>query len=189
MLQRISHISLVLVGLCLSLPVTATSIHDEVMMGNTNTVKNLLKSGTDPNETQQMTGRTPLHFAALCGHQDIVEILLENGADPNVQDNNGATPLREAAIPGHTNLVKVLLIHGANSKVQDVNGRTPSNITYQTINIAHSHLYKEIFHILFNHSLKGYKTPEGIDKIKTRMWQKRQKQQLTNTTVGIHLKL
>ncbi|KAL8636119.1 MAG: hypothetical protein Q9228_006451 [Teloschistes exilis] len=60
--------------------------------GNTELVKYMLRSGTNPS-IQTQYGWTPLHWAASYGHFDYVRLLLDSGADPDSVSDQRVTPL------------------------------------------------------------------------------------------------
>ncbi len=92
--------------------------------GKKEEVKELLKSGVDPN-IQDRNGGTALIYAARTrGYIDIVKILLENGADPNIQDNDGVTALMLASVERYPKIIKLLLENGADPNIQDDEGVT-----------------------------------------------------------------
>ena len=69
------------------------SIHEAVLFGNIEAVKQHLAAGTDVNERDE-DGDTPLLHAALFGHKEIVELLIGKGADVNAKTKDTrATPL------------------------------------------------------------------------------------------------
>ena len=78
----------------------------EVKNGNTNTVRNMLKSAVN-----QTTKDVALHQSSAQGNDQIVQLLLENGADPNA---NNLFPLAVAAQYGKETTVRILLNAGAN---------------------------------------------------------------------------
>ncbi len=47
--------------------------------------------GTDPN-TQDSSGKTPLHYTAQNGQLALSQALLLRGADPTIKDTSGETP-------------------------------------------------------------------------------------------------
>ena len=62
--------------------------------GNDRLVRQILKQGVDPNDTEgQLWGNTSLKEAANYGHVEVVELLIAAGADLNKADRAGETPL------------------------------------------------------------------------------------------------
>ena len=59
----------------------------------TQSVTNLLKAGTDPNNANEIRGWTPLMVASSKGYDNTVELLLQYGADTNIQDETGRSAL------------------------------------------------------------------------------------------------
>ncbi|KAK2452947.1 potassium channel AKT1 [Trifolium repens] len=80
----------------------------------------LLKKGSDPNEIDHKTGKTPLHVAAFQGSDHCVVLLLEFGADPNIQDFEGNISLCEAMKGGHELVKKLLIDNGADISYANV---------------------------------------------------------------------
>jgi ankyrin repeat protein len=85
--------------------------------GDLATVKALLESGTNVNQTDT-NGRTALIEAAWSGHLEIVKFLITNKADINIVDVSGYTALMRASEEGHLDIVKLLVKNNA-----DVNCR------------------------------------------------------------------
>uniref|UniRef100_A0A7S2RPC1 Ankyrin repeat and FYVE domain-containing protein 1 n=1 Tax=Mucochytrium quahogii TaxID=96639 RepID=A0A7S2RPC1_9STRA len=77
-------------------------------LGNARHVQALLDVGTDVNERDPVSGRSPLHCAAESGYIDVLNVLLAAGAVPNQQDANGCTALHLAARRGHVGVVEIL---------------------------------------------------------------------------------
>ncbi len=61
--------------------------------GDTEKVRELLKTDSSLSELRDETGQSPLHYAVLSNSVPLVELLIEEGIDPNVKDNEGRTPL------------------------------------------------------------------------------------------------
>jgi len=61
--------------------------------GDTEKVRELLKTDSTLSELRDETGQSPLHYAVLTNSVPLVELLIEEGIDPNVKDNEGRTPL------------------------------------------------------------------------------------------------
>ena len=101
-----------------------TEFLDAAFRGRTETVKNLLAKGADPNSRDDI-GQTALMGAARNGHVQTVKVLLEAGADVNVKLHaTNWTALLLAAFYGHAKVVETLLSHGADPKVKDSEGKT-----------------------------------------------------------------
>lgn len=85
------------------------------LKGETEIVRNLLRSGADPNTPpgENDKGMTALMFAAWKGNDEIAGMLLEAGADPNAVADNGSSPLMYAASTGSPQIVRMLLSKGA----------------------------------------------------------------------------
>jgi hypothetical protein len=67
-------------------------IHDAVLRGNIEAVKQHLTAGMDV-DARSKQDKTPLHLAAAGGHKEIVELLIAEGANVNAKNNDGRTPL------------------------------------------------------------------------------------------------
>ncbi|MBL7647366.1 MAG: ankyrin repeat domain-containing protein [Candidatus Hydrogenedentes bacterium] len=61
--------------------------------GDTEKVRELLKTDSTLAELRDETGQSPLHYAVLSNSVPLVELLIDEGIDPNVKDNEGRTPL------------------------------------------------------------------------------------------------
>ncbi|MHB9117021.1 MAG: ankyrin repeat domain-containing protein [Burkholderiales bacterium] len=82
-----------------------------VAAGEINAVRDILKKGVSPNETD-VDGETPLNLAIHARHADIVSLLLSAGANPRQADAEGDTPLMAAAFTGDTSILQRLLDEG-----------------------------------------------------------------------------
>ena len=72
-------------------------IHKAAYKGDLDEVRQLLKSGVDP-DTPGASQRTALHRAIAGDQTSVVEFLLDNKANVNVKDKSGRTPLHWAAV-------------------------------------------------------------------------------------------
>ena len=81
--------------------------HDESI------VKELLRSGADPNICRESDNNSPLMVACEKDWGNIVEILIKGGADVNAKDSYGNTPLSFAIEGCGCHAVYVLLGNGA----------------------------------------------------------------------------
>ena len=82
-------------------------------------------------DSQNKSGKTPLHIAAEKNELDIVKVLLENDADPSIVDNHNCTPLQRAVLnkqcngirkPDNIEIVQ-LLLEKAGPMSKTVNGQ------------------------------------------------------------------
>ena len=55
-------------------------LFDNIRLGNSEAVENLLESNPKLLESKDQRGSTPLLLAAYYGHENVVEFLLEKGA-------------------------------------------------------------------------------------------------------------
>lgn len=82
---------------------------DAVINNDVAAVKTLLEQGADPNETDDWSNVTPLHFAAQHNLIDIAMLLISAGAKINLRDNvDHETALDVAKIHGHQEMVNLL---------------------------------------------------------------------------------
>lgn len=89
------------------------------LSGHTDTVKQALETGTDPNQIDE-NGRTLLMVAAYNGHIELVRTLLAAQAKVDTQDFAGRTALMYASTGKYKDTVALLLEHKA--KVDLVDG-------------------------------------------------------------------
>ena len=113
------------------------SIHEAVMRGNIEAVKQHIAAGTDVNvKDDAYGGLTPLQMAAGEGQKEIAELLIAKGADVNAKYDRGWTPLLWAAREGHKEIAELLIAKGAdvNAKVEGgvFSGRTPLDLAWLT---------------------------------------------------------
>jgi ankyrin repeat protein len=81
-------------------------------------VKELLESGTDPNE-KGYEGVTPLVVASVHGNLEIALALLESGADTEWEPEGAQSALVSALVYGHDEIANLLLERGADPRAQD----------------------------------------------------------------------
>ncbi|XP_055377103.1 ankyrin repeat domain-containing protein 54 [Condylostylus longicornis] len=108
---------------------------------NIELLTNLLKSGVDPNCSDEHK-RSPLHLAACRGYTDIVSQLLKYGANPNIVDSLGNTPLHLAVISASSTnfnlVVRILLQQGASVHVIDRSGKNPLELAEGRLRLMRS---------------------------------------------------
>ena len=119
-------------------------IHEAVMLGNVEVVKNHLAAGTDVNARSEDVG-TPLHIAALVGSNEIVELLITKGADVNAkEEEEGWTPLFVAVGDGYKKIIELLIANGADVNAKDDVGDTPLDMAIgleqpETVDLLRKH--------------------------------------------------
>lgn len=134
-----------------------TAIHIASLWGHVDTIKALLRLGSDAN-IENTRGSMPLHFAAGAKEnaKEACQALLDAGADPEVADMAGRKPFELAmddevrallggpdpklfqyCAAGQHEALKELLISGKvpSVRVVDAEGRTPLNIAVHSLSI------------------------------------------------------
>ncbi len=76
-------------------------------------------------DTDDMAGRTPLHFATTADNPALVNLLLNNGADSNKADKQGRKPIHHAALQGNCDILRLLISQGASPNSRDEGNKTP----------------------------------------------------------------
>jgi ankyrin repeat protein len=89
-----------------------------------NKVRQLVTSGSNPNETNEES-RTGLHIAAINGNLSIAAILIKGRARLDITDKLGNTPLHYAADRNQVEMAKLLVDAGASADPINRNGVTP----------------------------------------------------------------
>jgi ankyrin repeat protein len=80
---------------------------------------------SNPIDSKDSLGRTPLSWAAQNAHESVVELLLRKGVNSNSRDNEGLSPISWAAISGQEAIIKLLLEKGVDPDAKHNDGRTP----------------------------------------------------------------
>ncbi|XP_068202328.1 protein phosphatase 1 regulatory inhibitor subunit 16B-like [Palaemon carinicauda] len=135
-------------------------------------MKDLLKNGADPNETNH-DGLTALHQCCIDGSLDMVTLLVKNGANVNIKDRDLWTPLHAAATCGHFKIVSFLIKAGADLTAINGDGDMPHDIAEDEVmqqyleneiakigltekdinniqNASHSHILADVNHVLIS---------------------------------------
>jgi len=102
-----------------------TPLHYAAFCGLSDVVKFLAVEHSEDVNSQNRTGKTPLHLNSQRGNVDVARLLIEHGADAAAQDTLGFIPLHQASERGHVDLARLLIGHGANAAAQSKYGWTP----------------------------------------------------------------
>ncbi len=103
-------------------PVRLRALDYAAMQGRAAVAEILLSHGAKVNASDNLYGKTPLHYAiAFClidarGHQEVIEVLIAHGADVNARDAEGLTPLELAKRHAPGNGLLHLLLENAGAK-------------------------------------------------------------------------
>jgi hypothetical protein len=111
-----------------------TPLMEATINGDIDGVNELLSSGADPNELNEI-GESPLLLAVVYEQMDVIPILLENGADPNLQDDYGWTPFMSAVMMENIAISEMLLEAGANPLLTDIDDMSALNHAEESGNI------------------------------------------------------
>lgn len=104
--------------------VPGIGIHEAVIEGNLEAIKQHIKVGSNLNEKELSGGSSPLITACVFGKTEIAIALIEAGADVNLTNNEGSTPLHTAAFFCRTEIVEALLKIGADKTIKNKAGST-----------------------------------------------------------------
>jgi len=110
------------------------AIFAAAILGNTETLEQLLAGNRSLISAVSSDGWTPLHLAAFFGKLDAARLLLNKGAQVAARSTNEMrnTPLHAAAAGRHAQVVKLLLDHGADANARQHGGWTPLHSAAQT---------------------------------------------------------
>ena len=100
------------------------AIHDAVISGNTEAVKQHIAAGSDLNTKDPFGGASPLIIATVFDKIDIAKLLIEAGADLNMKNNDGSTAIHTAAFFCRTEALDALLKAGADKSLKNNFGMT-----------------------------------------------------------------
>eukprot|EP00941_MAST-03F_sp_MAST-3F-sp1_P002763 g2763.t1 len=89
------------------------------------------REGYNPELTDEIYGRTSLHWACKNGHTELANLLISHGANVNPIDSGGCSPLHFAAGWGSRVLVGLLLSHSADHSIVNVKGQTALAVAKQ----------------------------------------------------------
>lgn len=131
----------------LKLPDVDKALHCACQKVNTETIRQLLNDGANPNKPDHNRW-VALHWVSSMDYEecvqlmaynnseensivysdisslDGVQLLLQNGANPNIRNNKGDTPLHQSSINRTTDKCRLLLDYGANPNIQNNDGST-----------------------------------------------------------------
>ncbi|XP_036594605.1 cyclin-dependent kinase inhibitor 2A-like isoform X2 [Trichosurus vulpecula] len=110
-----------------SMNLSVESLTEAAARGQTEIVRELLESGTDPNVVNRF-GRSAIQVMMM-GSVRVAELLLQHGADPNTPDPTTlALPVHDAAREGFLDTLMLLHRAGARLDVRDSLGRLPVDL-------------------------------------------------------------
>ncbi len=103
----------------------SVNIHNAVLSGNLEVVKQHIEAGSDINEKEAMSGSTPLISAASFDKPEIAKALINANADLSLKNNDGSTALHTAAFFGRIEIVQMLIDAEADKTIRNNFGATP----------------------------------------------------------------
>lgn len=95
------------------------AIHDAVIAGNLDAVKQHIAAETDINKKDPFGGSSPLILATVFDQPEIAKLLIEAGAKLDQKNNDGSTALHSAAFFCRTEIVQELLVAGADKTIKN----------------------------------------------------------------------
>jgi ankyrin repeat protein len=124
LINALSLSALGALGLSVLLHAAPSTLAEAAMQGDKDTVRGLLKNGTDVNSAQA-DGMTALHWAALKDDVDLARMLLYAGANVRATTRlGGYTPLLMASKNGNVGMIDALVKAGADPNGTTTNGTT-----------------------------------------------------------------
>jgi ankyrin repeat protein len=102
-----------------------TVLGQAAALGDVALVRQVLKTGVDPNVVPNRKADLPLVNALFAGHTEVVRALLSGGADPDLPRKRGRQPLELAIQEGLAEAVQLLLHRGAERDRAFASGMTP----------------------------------------------------------------
>jgi ankyrin repeat protein len=106
-------------------PLPDAALIKSIEKGDLKAVRSLVDQGANPNATEPVLARTPLHSAAFFGRDRIADFLIERGANVKARDSMGLTPLHAAVLAGDKGMASRLLAKGADIDAATDAGATP----------------------------------------------------------------
>ena len=95
------------------------TIHDAVIAGDLEAVKQHIAAETDINKKDPFGGSSPLIIATVFDQPEIAKLLIESGAKLDQKNNDGSTALHSAAFFCRTEIVQELLEAGADKTIRN----------------------------------------------------------------------
>lgn len=119
-------------------PSAINELHELANVGDLDELKEAIKRGIHPINSQDPEGRTPLMHAVHNRHKNCAQLLLKNGANVNISAKDGSTALHEAvsqpvsgirtdllfgkAFQNSASAIQILLQSGAELNARDEDG-------------------------------------------------------------------
>ncbi|MCM2350784.1 MAG: ankyrin repeat domain-containing protein [Bacteriovoracaceae bacterium] len=124
-MEKISNL-LTIVGILMTSPAQATSLHEAISNNDLNAFKNIISSEKKESllELRDEIGRTPLLLSTQLNRIEMARILIKNGADVNARDAKQDTPYLFAGAEGRNEILLMTLEHGADLKSTNRYGGT-----------------------------------------------------------------
>lgn len=124
-MEKLSNL-LTIIGIMMSSPAQATSLHQAILNNDLNTFKNIISSEKKESllELRDEIGRTPLLLSTQLNRIEMARVLIKNGADVNARDAKQDTPYLFAGAEGRNEILLMTLEHGADLKSTNRYGGT-----------------------------------------------------------------